>query len=349
MAREKGYRTRGLDAVTWNTPSYNPDEAMNTVILDRLSALADATRCRMLLLLETQELSVSELWAVLQLPQSTVSRHLKVLADEGWVEARADGTSHLYSIPHDRLAPGAAKLWDLVKGDAGADPAAAEDARRLEAVLAERHRKSQEFFASEAGQWDRLREELFGARSELFALAGLLDPSWVVGDLGCGTAHLAAAIAPFVKRVIAVDESSAMLDGARARVGALANVDLRRGQIEALPVADGELDVAVLGLVLPYAVSPAAVVAEAARALGPGGRLLIVDLAPHDRPEYRKTMGHLRQGVSRSDLGDWMHRAGFQLTQYGVLPASPVALGPALFLAAGTSRVAEPTARGVPS
>src|SRR5881275_2169312 len=170
-------------------------------ILDHLAALADTTRSRLLLLLDRHELTVSELCGIVQLPQSTVSRHLKALADGGWVSARADGTSHLYTMTRQELEAPARRLWSLVRDHAGPTPAAAQDYRRLQATLADRRTKSQEFFSSSAGQWDRLREELFGDGFHLAALAALADPHWVVGDLGCGTGQASAALAPFVARV----------------------------------------------------------------------------------------------------------------------------------------------------
>ena len=123
----------------------------------------------------------------MQLPQSTVSRHLKALADSGWISARAEGTSHLYTMTRDELDGAARRLWLLVREQVGPSAAATQDQRRLQAALAERRTKSQEFFSSSAGQWDRVRDELFGDRFHLAALAALADRAWVVGDLGCGT------------------------------------------------------------------------------------------------------------------------------------------------------------------
>src|SRR5512140_2140676 len=164
-------------------------------ILDHLASLADTTRSRLLLLLDRHELTVSELCGILQLPQSTVSRHLKALADSGWVAARAEGTSHLYTMTRE-LDPSARRLWLLVREQVGSSPAAAQDQRRLQAALAERRTKSQEFFSSSAGQWDRVRDDLFGDRFHLAALAALADATWTVGDLGCGTGQVSAALAP---------------------------------------------------------------------------------------------------------------------------------------------------------
>src|SRR5579864_9547034 len=140
-------------------------------ILDHLASLADTTRSRLLLLLDRHELTVSELCGIMQLPQSTVSRHLKALADSGWVSARAEGTSHLYTMTREDLDGPTRRLWSLVRDQVGPTPAAAQDQRRLQAAIAERRTTSQAFFASSAGQWDRLRDELFGDRFHLAALA----------------------------------------------------------------------------------------------------------------------------------------------------------------------------------
>ncbi len=308
---------------------------MAATIVSRLQALADGTRNRLLLLLERQELTVTELCAALQLPQSTASRHLKVLADDGWVISRAEGASRHYRMPGTELDPAARRLWQVVREQVAGTPAALRDAERLRGVLAERRAQSEAFFASTAGQWDHLRAELFGARTELLPFAGLLEASWVVADLGCGTGHLTRAVAPFVRQVIAVDASAAMLRSARARIGELGNVEIRRGELEALPIDDGQLDLGCLLLVLPYVADPVAVIVEAARALKTGGRLLVSDLMPHERAEYRQTMGHQRQGVSEPELFDWFQEAGLAPARYVPLPLAPEARGPRLFTAVG--------------
>jgi len=299
-------------------------------VLDRLGALADPTRSRLLLLLDHHELAVSELCAVLQLPQSTVSRHLKLLSDGGWVSARAEGATRRYALSAS-LDSGARRLWQLVRGQVAEDVTAAQDQDRLRSVLAERRTVSQEFFARSAARWDTLRTELFGPRTELLALPGLLDDSWVVGDLGCGTGQLTAALAPHVARVVAVDQSRAMLAAARSRLRDARNVELRHGELEALPIADGELDAAVLFLVLHYLPEPVRAITEASRVLKPGGRLLLVDLAPHAREEYRRTMGHLWQGFSKDQMAAWLAEAGLEPGRYRTLPPDPQAKGPVIF------------------
>jgi len=306
-------------------------------LLDSLSALADPTRCRMLLLIEGHELTVSELCEVLQSPQSTVSRHLKTLADAGWVVSRRDGTSRYYSLS---LEGGGAhrELWTLTREQIGGGAGAAQDARRLEAVLAARRETSQRFFASSADQWDRLREELFGREFSMRALLGLLPRDWIVADLGCGTGSTLTVLAPFVRSVIGVDASEEMLSAARARVADLPNVELRRGMLESLPLGDAEVDAAMLMLVLHHLASPARAIAEAARALGPDGRIVIVDMTPHDREEYRQQMGHVWLGFSEDQMRRWLVQAGFDDIRFNQLPAAAGVRGPALFAVSATHR-----------
>jgi ArsR family transcriptional regulator len=284
-----------------------------------------------LLALEGQELTVREIQAALQLPQSTVSRHLKVLADLGLVVIRSEGTSNWYRMPRE-LEPGGRRLWLAVREEVAGSPAARRDAARLERILADRHLTSQQFFASAAGQWDRLRVELFGPSSELLALPGLLDESWTVGDLGCGTGHLAALLAPFVRRVIGVDESAAMLKSARQRTRTLPGVELRSGTLEAPPLDPGELDAALLMLVLHHAADPRRVLTAAHRALAPRGKLLIVDMQPHDHVEYREQMGHQWLGFSDAELREWLEAAGYDGLRFVTLAPDPKAKGPPLFV-----------------
>jgi ubiquinone/menaquinone biosynthesis C-methylase UbiE/DNA-binding transcriptional ArsR family regulator len=302
-------------------------------ILDHMTALSDPTRCRMLLLLEKHELTVSELCSVLQLPQSTVSRHLKTLGDDGWVTSRRDGTSRFYSMPLDALDPAAARLWPLISEQVTSTRGAEQDERRLRGVLSRRRAKSQEFFASAAGGWDRLRGELFGDEFFLWAVLGLIDPGLVVGDLGCGTGQLTEVVAPHVRHVISVDGSEDMLDAARQRLTGATNVDIRQGELETLPIESGELDVAMLSLVLHYSPEPSRALAEVGRVVKPGGRVLVVDMLPHDREEYQLQMGHVWLGFSESQITRLLSGAGFDKVRVRTLPVDPDAKGPALFAA----------------
>ncbi len=310
---------------------------MNTVkepaILDQLASLADTTRSRLLLLLDRHELTVSELCAIAQLPQSTVSRHLKALADSGWVSARAEGTSNVYTLMRDDLDAGARRLWQLVREQVGVTAAAGQDQRRLQAAIAERRTKSQEFFASSAGQWDRVRDELFGDRFHLAALAAFADADAVVADLGCGTGQVSAAIAPFVRHVIAVDASAAMLQAAKRRLHSFDNVELRRGELEALPIDEGRVDAATLMLVLHHVPEPLNALKETARVLKPGGKAIVVDMLPHDREHYRQQMGHVWLGFGEAQIERLLAEAGFTYTRVVALAPDARAKGPGLFVA----------------
>jgi ArsR family transcriptional regulator len=318
-------------------------------ILDHLSALADTTRSRILLLLDGHELTVSELCGIMQLPQSTVSRHLKALADSGWISARSEGTSNVYAMarpsmgserdeePDDLDSP-AKRLWALVREEVGASPAAQHDQRRMQTVLAERRTKSQEFFSSTAGQWDRVRDDLFGEGFHLAALPAFADAAWTVGDLGCGTGQMSAAFAPFVHQVIAVDASAAMLQAARKRLEQFGNVELRLGDIESLPIEEGRLDAATLALVLHHLPAPQHALAEVARVLKPGGRLLVVDMLPHDRESYRQQMGHVWLGFSEEHVRRLLDESGFRDVRIVPLSPDPKSKGPGLFVVTAKRR-----------
>ena len=304
-----------------------------TQILDHMAALADPIRCRMLLPLERHELTVSEICSVLQLPQSTVSRHLKTLADDGWVVSRRDGTSRFYGMTLDGLDSGAQRLWPLIREQMASTNGAEQDERRLKSVLSRRRSKSEAFFASASGQWDHLREELFGDRFHLHALLALIDGTLTVGDLGCGTGQVSELLAPHVARVIAVDGSTDMVQAARRRLKGTANVDVRRGDMEALPIDEGQLDVAILALVLHHVPEPAHALAEVSRVLRPGGRVLMVDMLPHDREEYQQQMGHVWLGFSEKTMARHFEAAGFEKPTFTPLPTEPDVKGPSLFVA----------------
>ncbi|MDT8341543.1 MAG: metalloregulator ArsR/SmtB family transcription factor [Longimicrobiales bacterium] len=313
---------------------------MNTItappILDALSALGDETRTRILVLLERGEFNVSELRTALQLPQPTVSRHLRTLLEDGWVATRSQGRMRHYRLADAPEGP-RRRLWEVVRAGLAGHSVYAADAERSRGILAERRRRSAEFFAATAERWDHLRRDLFGVRAEYFPLLGFLDREWTVGDLGTGTGGVAAALAPFVANVIGVDRSAEMLAAAAERTVALENVEFRRGDLEALPVADGELDVALLSLVLHYVVDPAEALAEAFRALAPGGRVVVVEMRAHERgPEYAREMGHVWPGFEPDRMAGWLREVGFEHVQASPLPPDPDVRGPLLFVAGAT-------------
>jgi len=309
-------------------PSSKPD-----ALLSWMDCLADATRVRLLRLLERHELGVAELCDVLQLPQSTVSRHLKVLLDQQWVRSRRQGTNHLYRTLLDELEPAARRLWILAREQTAQWATARQDELRLEELLRQKQSDTQAFFAGAAARWDRMRDELYGQGFSRAAMLALLPADWIVADLGCGTGKIAADLAGCVKQVIAVDNSPAMLKAAKRRIGDLTNVDLRKGDLEALPIEDGACDAALLLLALTYVSEPLPVIRETARILKPGGRAVIVDLLPHDREDFRVEMGQQRLGIDAGELAKMFEEAGLsRITHRSLAPETGVK-GPALFLA----------------
>lgn len=296
------------------------------------SLVGDPLRLRMIRLLEREELGVGELARVLQLPQSTVSRHLKVLLDAAWAQRRNQGTAGLYRVERAALHETAAELWSIAVRQIEPAQVVADDAR-LAGVLAERRTDSRTFFGRLGGEWDALRQELFGSGFAMEAMLSLIDPQWTVADLGCGTGDVAEQIAPLVQRVIAVDREPLMLDAARKRLAGARHVVFRQGDLMDPPLKPGEVDAAVIMLVLHHLESPGDAIRACAAALAEGGRLLVVDMLRHDRELYARTMGHRHLGFEEADARAWARSSGLELQRWRTLRPVADAKGPALFTA----------------
>lgn len=302
-------------------------------VTERLASLAEPVRLRTLRLIAREELGVGEIARVLQLPQSTVSRHLQILGEHGWLDRRRDAARSLVRLC-DPLPDDARTLWEAVSRVADQEPSWSEDDRRLASVLAERD-DGRGFFGRVAAGWDQLRTELFGSGFWLPTLLAALPHDLVIADLGCGTGEALAAFAPWVRRVIGVDREPAMLDAARNRLGISENVDLRMGTLEDLPLRDREVDVATCMLALHHVESPERVIAEMARVIRPGGRAVVLDMIDHDRREYRHLMGHRHLGFPPEQLAGWMRSVGFGRVRVTPLAPAGEAAGPGLLLATG--------------
>src|SRR5262249_44914609 len=160
------------------------------------------------------------------------------------------------------LDSSAKDLWAVVRKQVSGAVSAAQDERRAANIIARRRDKAQIFFLNSANAWDEMRAHMIGVRTDLIALLGLLDETWTIGDLGCGTGHISEALAPCVGRVIAVDESGPMLAAARTRLQPFENVELRSGTIESLPIEDEMLDAGILFLVAHFISDPGKVMRE---------------------------------------------------------------------------------------
>ena len=305
-------------------------------ITELIGNLSEMIRLRILRLLEAHELAVGEIAKVLQLPQSTVSRHLRLLAEGGWLARRTEGTATLYELVLDDLTLEARALWVTVRDQMGSSAELDEDDRRLRAVLAERRLDSQTFFGQVAGQWDDLRNSLFGEEFTTRALLSLLPRGWVVADLGCGTGNASEILSPYAERVIAVDNSEPMLDAARKRLQGVTNVAFVTGSLDQLPIESSSIDAAVAVLVMHHIADIAPVLCELSRILrteNGGGVALIVDMCAHDRTDYKRTMGHQHLGFSEEELRRLALDAGFAHVDWWELPSHPDGKGPGLFAA----------------
>ena len=301
-------------------------------ILGWMECLADATRLRLLWLLEQQELGVTELCEVLQMPQSTVSRHLKLLADQNWVLGRRQGTNHLYRMILDEIDPSARRLWIVAREQTDDWATLEQDKLRLSRLIRHRDDEAQTFFAGAAGQWDKLRDELYGRSFITKAIAALLPAKSTIADLGCGTGSLSVELAQHVHRVIGIDNSQAMLRAARRRAAELSNLELRRGELTALPIDNHICDAAVMILVLTYSAQPQVALKEVHRILKPGGTFVMVDLLRHDREDFRRQMGQQNLGFETEKLQHDLLEVGFDSAKISLLSPEPDAKGPALLL-----------------
>lgn len=306
-------------------------------LLGWMGSLADPTRLRLLRVLEREELSVRELCGVLRLPQSTVSRHLKTLSDEGWLISFRDGTQSFYRCD-DGLPDGARRLWELARSESDGWTAAEQDAVRLETRLKERRSEAQKFFAGAAAEWDRTRREAYGTNFEWVILRSLVSRELTIADLGCGTGSFSLELAKTGAHVIAVDQSAAMLKYARRYLKEFGNVEVHRAPLEALPIPDRTCDVALLVLALSYVSEVEPVLREAFRILKPGGQLLVVDAAAHEDEGFRRRLGQVRPGIDMTWLLDALSDIGFaDVGGAGPINGAPAGrAGPDLFLAHGT-------------
>ena len=321
------------------------DPLQNTISISAaecLGQLSDPIRLRMMRVLCAHELAVGELIRVIQIPQSSGSRHLKVLSEGGWVVKRSVGPATYYRVVLDELPMAMRGVWVAVRDGFSEDANALGDDQRVRGVLSERVRDSGAFFGAYAGEWDGVRSSLFGERFTDRALLGLLNPSWRIADLGCGTGNCAELLSRWVEQVVAVDRSSEMLAGAKARIehtgiGATdGRIDFIEGELTDLPLKDGSVDAVVCMLVAHHLDDPASALREMRRVVTDergGGVVLIVDMFEHTNEEYRRSMGHTHLGFSEDAMRGMLREAGFSRVRiYGLRP-DVKSSGPPLFAA----------------
>jgi ubiquinone/menaquinone biosynthesis C-methylase UbiE len=275
-------------------------------------ALGDETRLRLLNLLLHQELNVQELTAVLQMGQPRISRHLKVLSDEGFLISRRDGLWVFYRAGDDgrsrRLLEAVSYLFD-------SDDTYREDLSCAQGLLQEGRQATRRFFDAVASEWETLRSDILGELEIGRVIADRLPQCRVVSDLGCGSGALLEALSRQAETVIGIDASERMLLEARRRLDrhSLAGVELRLGELEHLPMGDGETDWAVVNLVLHHLQDPGAGLREAARVIHPGGGLIVVDFAKHTEELLRSRYGDRWLGFADGEMREWLGQARFRL------------------------------------
>ncbi len=277
----------------------------------RLKVFADATRVRLLTLIEREELTVAELSAVTQLAQPRVSTHLAKLKEAGLVRDRRSGVSAYYRFDDATLDPAQRALWQSIS-EGSDDPLLRQDAERVPAVLAMRA-ADQNWADSVAGDMERHYSP--GRTWEALARTALplLAPGDVL-DIASGDGVLAELLAPHARRYVCVDASPRVVAAASERLRRFTNVEVREGDMHALPFKDASFDLVVLMHALTYASKPAQAVAEAARVLRPGGLLLLSSLGKHEHRTTVAAYGHANLGFTVKELRRFADKAGLAVT-----------------------------------
>lgn len=308
----------------------------DTPLWQWLELLGEPIRARLLRFLDHQELSVAELQSALDLPQSTVSRHLRQLLLAEVIEVRREGTARYYRS----LAVGARsstfeQLWRVVQSELIKSELIRQDDERLNLVIRERQRASQIFFSESAASWEKLRAELFGADLDARLFAAAFAAHADIVELGCGTGRMLEHFARTAQSVIGVDQSQSMLATAAKRLGDFAHVQLVHSSFDELAAKESVLadsaDRVFVSLLLHHVPEPSELFSSISRLLRPQGQVLLVDLLPHPHVEYRQQMGHLWLGFSQEQVASLALSAGLELKSFTELPSG--GSGPSLFVA----------------
>ena len=294
--------------------------------LAALRAVAEPTRLRLVALCDVAELAVSELTRILGQSQPRVSRHLKILVEAGLLTRRTEGGWAFYRI--DRDGASGALATALLRIAPLDDATLLLDRERLETVRTERATRAQAYFEANAAEWDAIRS-LHVDEAELDAAIRTAAGEHAFGrivDIGAGAGHMINLLAPRAQSAMGVDASRAMLDVARSRLDLALEfkVDFRMADMYRLPFEDSSFDLALIHQVLHFADRPAAAVAEAARVLAPGGRLVIADFAPHEMTTLRDDHAHRRLGFAEAEITGWCRAAGLTPTPACALPGDPL-------------------------
>lgn len=270
-------------------------------------ALGDPTRLRILMILSDCELRVGEIVEILAMGQSRISRHLRIMVEAGILSARRSGVWTFYCMdPHNQLREIVNRTTSFLESNP-------VDLRRREEILAQRRRETKEFFDDRAGEWEAMKKGIFGRIDPDDVVAKMVPPCRTVADIGCGEGRLLELVSNRAESVIGVDNSSAMVEYARSRFSSNARIEVRLGDVEHLPIGDGEVDTACMSLVLHHLPRPSEAIAELSRVLSPGGRAIVAELTPHAIERLREIHGDRWLGVETEQIESWLIQSGFTI------------------------------------
>ncbi|QKV18382.1 ArsR/SmtB family transcription factor [Oricola thermophila] len=295
-------------------------------IVDVLKTIAEPTRLRILKLLSEGDLTVSELTGILGQSQPRVSRHLKLMLDARLIKRQQEGSWALFRLSRDAASD--ALVQELLGRISSSDETIARDAERLAEVKAKRREVASAYFTKNAASWDEIRSLHVADKLVEEALLALVGdkPVRYMLDLGTGTGRILELFSGLYQYGIGIDSNRDMLNVARANLDAagVRNAEVRLGDVYNLPIVRNGFDLVTIHQVLHFLDDPAAVIREAARALRPGGRLVIVDFAPHDLDFLREEHAHQRMGFSDNDIAGWFEAAELETGPSKALAAGKV-------------------------
>lgn len=288
-------------------------------IIKYSKALADETRARLVNILLHYELNVGEIVQIMDMGQSRISRHLKILSDSDLIECRREGLWAFYRASED--GPGRGYLNGIEALFADED-IFRRDRNLADKVIRQRTAETRKFFDDIAPEWGRMTSEVLGGLDLHKEIYALLSNCHCAADIGCGPGEMLSVLSSVSELVIGVDNSPKMLELAEARFSADADVSLRIGEMGHLPIRDQEIDCAVMSLVLHHLARPLEAIEEAARSLKPEGSLIVAEYDRHDNESMRSDYGDRRLGIRKDKMLDWLDQAGFRPKQTKEFPVN---------------------------